>query len=145
MEAAFGTVLDSAIATLESATDTFLESAIDTVLESVIETPFLEPTLQPVAESVLVSSKDKLHSYILENIIRDNHCLSMKTWTEVYGLDGNDKKKRYYAKKLISMVKQFLFQLLMSRKLFLVPMCKVMVRYCVVFVMIKYFNKQHKY
>ena len=45
--------------------------------------------------------KDALHRYILEHVIRDNESVSMKTLTDVYGLDGNNRRKRYYVKKVI--------------------------------------------
>lgn len=44
----------------------------------------------------LKGDKERLHKYVLEKIIRDNNCVSMKILTDVYGFNGNDRKKRFY-------------------------------------------------
>ena len=70
----------------------------DSTPETAIETPAAPEVVDKIT---LESKKAKLHRYILENIIRDNNCVSMKTLTAVYGFDGNKKRKRHYVKKII--------------------------------------------
>ena len=79
----------------------FPELLDETTLEPAIEIPPLEPVFELNDGIDPESKKNKLHRYILENIIRDRNCVSMKTLTDIYGFDGKDKKKRNYVKKII--------------------------------------------
>ena len=58
-------------------------------------------SLSNKVEKHVEGNKDALHRYIIENIIRDDGCVSMKILTDVYGFEGNDRKKRHYVKKII--------------------------------------------
>ena len=112
----------------ESVPEPVPESALESVVESVPDS-VPEPVPESVPESVVESipdsvdmcqsslavfdnsgqkidapekgGKERLHLYILEKIIRDNNCVSMKILTDVYGYDGNDKRMRFKVKKMI--------------------------------------------
>ena len=91
----------------ESATKLAPKPVGETLPEPVVELP-----AESVDEGISVSSaqidtcgkgdRDRLHSYILQKIIQDNNCVSMKTLTNVYGQDGNDRRRRIYVKNIIN-------------------------------------------
>ena len=41
---------------------------------------------------------DHLFEYIQKHIVDDNHCVSMKTLTDIFGLNGSDRRNRHYVK-----------------------------------------------
>ena len=46
---------------------------------------------------------DQLFEYIQKHIVDDNHCVSMKTLTDIFGLNGSDRRNRHYVKQIIEL------------------------------------------
>ena len=46
-------------------------------------------------------NKDELLSLIQVNILAGGQCISMKTLTDIYRLNGSDKKSRYHVKHIV--------------------------------------------